>query len=68
MRAAIIQDTHGQWFVRRLSHSVHDEPLAGPFADVIDAAHWVEDNDDEDDGGASNVLAGDDAICDGGAE
>lgn len=56
MRIAIVQDLNGLWFVRRLASSLHnaakdemiytcDAPLAGPYYDVIDAAHWVTDNE-----------------------
>lgn len=63
MRIAIINDTEGRWFVRRMTHSVNDwntstmvyhcdKNLAGPFEDVIDAAHWVIDHEiDEPEGG-----------------
>ena len=55
IRIAIVQDTHGQWYVRRLASSTHDggqdvmnyvcdKHLAGPYAKAIDAAHWVTDN------------------------
>lgn len=58
MRFAIISDIEGRWCVRRMTHSVNDwnestmvyhcdKHLAGPFEDVIDAAHWVTDNDTE---------------------
>lgn len=60
MRIAIVSDLREQWFVRRIAHSLHDgvrnekvytcdQHLAGPFLDVVDAAHWVTDNipDDE---------------------
>lgn len=57
MRIAIVQDTEGRWFVRRIASSRHDlsddemvytcdAHLAGPYDDVVDAAHWVTDNRD----------------------
>jgi hypothetical protein len=60
MRVAIVQDKNGLWFVRRLASSRHDmatdemvytcdAPLAGPYADVVDAAHWVTDNETDED-------------------
>jgi hypothetical protein len=61
VRTAIVQDTNGFWFVRELASSTHDavkdemvyycsKHLAGPFDHPIDAAHWIEDNvEDEDD-------------------
>lgn len=58
MRIAIIQDTNGQWYVRRLASSRHDmdsdemiytcdQHLAGPYGDPVDAVHWVIDNTDD---------------------
>ena len=55
MRIAIIQDTEGRWFVRRIFSSAHDlnndhmvyrcdEHLAGPFEWASDAARWVAEN------------------------
>lgn len=55
MRTAIVQGTEGRWFVRGIYTSTHDleadhmvyrcdTHLAGPFDDVIDAAHWVVDH------------------------
>lgn len=60
MRIAVVQDVTGQWFVRRLANSMHDgvpdemvytcdKHLAGPFDDIVDAAHWVTDNVEDDD-------------------
>jgi hypothetical protein len=51
-RIAIVQDTAGRWFVRRMESSTHDSAddvmryvcdkhLAGPFDDVMTAATWV---------------------------
>lgn len=59
MRIAIVQDTKGMWFVRELASSCHDltademvyrcsKHLAGPFHESIDAAHWVNDNVEDD--------------------
>lgn len=58
MRICIIQDTDGRWFVRRIASSKHDldademvyrcdKHLAGPFLDIVAAAHWVMNNADD---------------------